>query len=120
LFPGKPLVEATTNLRSRWLQAPYGDQGLFLRRAFFEELGGFADMPIMEDYEIIRRLRGYGRIVTLRERVQTSGRRWRQRGWFNNTMTNHAIVAGYHLGVPLERLERWYRRNPNPWQTTGS
>ena len=117
-FPGKGVVEMTTNLRSRWLQAPYGDQGLFLQRAYFEELGGFADMPIMEDYEIIRRLRGYGRIVTLRERIQTSARRWQERGWLNNTGMNHCIIAGYHLGVPLARLERWYRRNPNPWQAT--
>ena len=52
-LPGKSLVEWGTNLRSRWLQMPYGDQGLFLRRSLFEQLGGFADMPIMEDYEFV-------------------------------------------------------------------
>jgi rSAM/selenodomain-associated transferase 2/rSAM/selenodomain-associated transferase 1 len=119
-FPGRGMVEFTTNLRSRWLQAPYGDQGLFLRRAYFEELGGYADMPIMEDYEIVRRLRGYGRIITLRDPAPTSGRRWQQLGWLQTTATNHLIVAAYHLGVSPERLEHWYCRNPNPWQSTAA
>ncbi len=47
--PGKCLIEWTTSIRSRWLQRPYGDQGLFLPKALFEEMGGFADLPIMED-----------------------------------------------------------------------
>lgn len=119
-FSGRGLVELTTNLRSRWLQAPYGDQGLFLRRACFEELGGYADMPIMEDFEIVRRLRRRGRIITLREKARTSGRRWQERGWLGTTLANHAIVTGYHLGVPLERLERWYRGQLPPGRTIAS
>src|SRR5262249_33747489 len=49
-FTGRWLVERGTNLRSRWFQNPYGDQALFLRSALFEELGGFAELPILEDY----------------------------------------------------------------------
>jgi GT2 family glycosyltransferase len=102
----------TTNLRSRYLHFPYGDQALFLRRAYFEELGGFPAMPIMEDYELVRRLRQYGRIITLRQRVRTSARRWMKKGVLKTTLINSAIVMGYHMGIPTERLARWYRGSP--------
>lgn len=118
-FPGKRIVEFATNLRSRGLRMPYGDQALFLRRAYFEELGGFADMPIMEDYELVRRLRRYGRIITLHKTAKTSGRRWQEQGWFKTTLTNQLIVVGYHLRVSPARLARWYRKPQNPWKTTG-
>ena len=79
-FAGKSFIEWTTGLRSRWLQRPYGDQGLFLARALFEEMGGFADLPIMEDYEFAARLRRRGRIVTVGEAALTSARRWKSTG----------------------------------------
>ena len=75
---GQWLIEWTANLRSRWRQSPYGDQALFLRRSLFEEIGGFADLPIMEDCEIVRRLRKRGRVVTTSAAAITSGRRWRR------------------------------------------
>ena len=108
-FTGSRWVEWTTNLRSRRQQLPYGDQGLFLRRAVFEELGGFARMPIMEDYEFVRRLRRRGRIVTTDSTVSTSARRWQRLGVLRVTAINQLMVAGYHLGVSLERLARLYR-----------
>jgi len=114
------IVERVVALRCRLSSLPYGDQAIFVRTKTFSEMGGFADMPIMEDYEIMRRLRGYGRIITLREKAQTSGRRWQERGWLSTTVINQLVVAGYHLGVPLERLERWYRQNPHPWETRDS
>jgi uncharacterized protein len=108
-FAGKWLVEATTQLRSRWFQEPYGDQGLFLRRSLFEELGGFADLPIMEDYEFVRRLRRRGRVLTADEPATTSGRRWQQLGIFRTTLTNRLVVSGYQLGVGPQRLAALYR-----------
>jgi uncharacterized protein len=108
-FRGRWLVEGMTNLRSRWLQTPYGDQGLFLRRALFEEMGGFAQLPIMEDYEFNRRLRLRGRVLTAMGTARTSGRRWRALGLVRTTMINQLIIAGYRLGLSPQRLARLYR-----------
>jgi GT2 family glycosyltransferase len=109
-FGGKSLLEWSTNFRSRRLQLPYGDQGLFIRRSLFEYLGGFADLPVMEDYEFIRRLRRIGRIVTLPISATTSGRRWRRLGVFRTTLVNTLMIAGYHAGVSPKRLARFYRQ----------
>ena len=108
-FPGKSFVEWTTYLRSRWLQRPYGDQGLFLPRALFEEMGGFADLPIMEDYEFAIRLRRRGRIITAGEAALTSGRRWQTLGVLRTTLHNQWMLAGYHLGVNPQKLATRYR-----------
>ena len=108
-FPGKCLIEWATDLRSRWLQRPYGDQGLFLARALFEEMGGFADLPIMEDYEFTTRLRRRGRIITVGEAAITSGRRWQKLGVLRTTLRNQWMLVGYHLGVPPQKLAKRYR-----------
>lgn len=111
-FPGRRFVEWTTNVRSRWFQNPYGDQTQFIRRALFEELGGFADLPIMEDYELNQRLRRLGRVATAQTTAITSGRRWKRLGVVRTTLTNTVMVAGFHLGVRPQRLARVYRRLP--------
>jgi len=108
-FRGKSLVEWGTGIRSRWFQRPYGDQGLFLSRALFEEMGGFADLPIMEDYEFTGRLRRRGRIVTVSEPALTSGRRWQMRGVLRTTFRNQWVLAAYHLGVAPQKLAKSYR-----------
>jgi hypothetical protein len=108
-FPGSKMVEWATNLRSRRLQMPYGDQGLFLRRSLFEELGGFADLPILEDYELVRRLRRFGRVNTVLQSVATSGRRWQRLGFVRTTLINAWVILGYHLGRPIEELAATYR-----------
>jgi rSAM/selenodomain-associated transferase 2/rSAM/selenodomain-associated transferase 1 len=110
-FTGRWLVEWTTNLRSRWFQNPYGDQTQFLRRALFEELGGFADLPIMEDYELNHRLRKLGRVVTAEAEAITSGRRWKRLGVVRTTLTNKMMITGFHLGVCPHKLARYYRRS---------
>ena len=111
-FFGRHLVEGATNLRSRWFQNPYGDQALFLRRAPFEELGGFADLPIMEDYELNQRLRKRGRIAASSAAAITSGRRWKKLGVVRTTLINKMIITGYHFGVCPHKLARFYRRLP--------
>jgi rSAM/selenodomain-associated transferase 2/rSAM/selenodomain-associated transferase 1 len=108
-FAGKDLLEWTTNLRAHWRQMPYGDQVLFLRRSLFEDIGGFHHLPIMEDYELVRRLRKQGRIVIAPLPATTSGRRWRQLGWLRTTLINRLVMAGYHCGVAPERLAALYR-----------
>jgi rSAM/selenodomain-associated transferase 2/rSAM/selenodomain-associated transferase 1 len=107
-FPGRSFLQWSANLRSRWLQMPYGDQALFLRRSLFEELGGFNDWPILEDYEFVRRLRSRGQVKTLAHSALTSGRRWQRLGFLRASWTNKRVMLGYRLGVPVEKLASLY------------
>jgi rSAM/selenodomain-associated transferase 2/rSAM/selenodomain-associated transferase 1 len=103
------LVEWGANIRSALFRRPYGDQGLFMERRVFDELGGFSPLPIMEDYELVRRLRRRGGVVTLDAAAVTSARRWQRLGALRTTVRNLAMIAGFHAGVPPERLARYYR-----------
>lgn len=102
-------VEMAVRWRSRCLSLPYGDQAIFLPRSLFENLGGFADLPIMEDFEFVRRLRQHGRIAIAPVPVLTSGRRWLKLGILRTTLLNQIAIAGYLCGVPPTTLARWYR-----------
>ncbi len=106
---GLRLVEHLANWRSRRLGLPYGDQGLFVRADLFREIGGFPELPIMEDYVMARRLKRHGRIVTLPLAVATSGRRWQSLGIWWTTLINQMMIIGYSLGVDPAVLARWYR-----------
>jgi hypothetical protein len=108
-FRGRRFLQRTTNRRARARQLPYGDQGLFMRREVFLELGGFPDQPIMEDYELVRRLRRRGRVALAPGPVVTSGRRWEQHGLLKTTLINQFMLGAYHLGVSPHRLARFYR-----------
>jgi hypothetical protein len=89
---------------------PYGDQAIFLTAETFRQVGGFVEMPIMEDFELIRRLQRRGRIEILAAPVITSSRRWLQRGVWQTTLINQAIVLGYSIGISPARLAKWYHR----------
>lgn len=104
------MVAWGANLRSRILGLPYGDQGLFLRASRFHRCGGFPDLPIMEDFVLMRRLRKTGAVVTVPDRILTSPRRWRRQGILRTTLVNQIIIMAYLLGVAPERLRRWYRK----------
>ena len=108
-IPGRRWIEWGTNRRARQRELPYGDQGLFLTRKQFDRAGGFPDLPLLEDYVLVRRLRRHGRIGLAPAAVVTSARRWRHRGFWRTLWLNQAILAGYHLGVSPDRLARWYR-----------
>ena len=107
---GIRFIEAMAYLRSRYLRLPYGDQALFMRKALFEEIGGFPEMPIMEDFILVRRLKRRGKIVIVPEPVKTSPRRWLHLGIFKTWLINQLIVLAYYLGISPDRLSRWYRR----------
>ena len=102
------LIEWGTNLRARWRHMPYGDQAVFVRATTFRQLGGFQELPIMEDFEFVQRLRRAGRIVIVPAEVSTSARRWRSLGPWRTTWTNQLIICGYLLGVSTERLATWH------------
>jgi rSAM/selenodomain-associated transferase 2 len=109
-------VERGVNWRSRWFQMPYGDQAIFLRADTFEKIGGFPDLPIMEDFELVRRLKPLGSIVIVSTSVVTSARRWLQRGVLKTTLINQLVILGYFLGVRSTRLAQLYRQK-NFWRS---
>jgi hypothetical protein len=98
------------NWRSRWLRRPYGDQALFVRRDLFREMGGYDELPIMEDYDLVRRVRRHGKIRLAPGVAITSARRWRRLGPWRTFFRNQAIVVAWHLGVSPERLAAYYHR----------
>jgi len=93
----------------RRLGTYYGDSTLWLRRADFDALGGFADLPIMEDLELVRRLERRGRTACLPGPALTSSRRWRALGWRRTALAWALIRWLWVAGVPAERLARLYR-----------
>jgi rSAM/selenodomain-associated transferase 2 len=107
---GIRLIEWGVNARSRLLQMPYGDQAIFLKRTVFEEIGGFPEMPIMEDFELIRRLKQHGKIAIAPAPVVTAGRRWQKLGVVRTTLINQCIILGYAWGISPDRLKTWYRK----------
>uniref|UniRef100_A0A7S0Y080 Uncharacterized protein n=2 Tax=Hemiselmis andersenii TaxID=464988 RepID=A0A7S0Y080_HEMAN len=100
-----------TNARARGLQMPYGDQALLITRERFERMGGFrGDFPMMEDYEMMRRLRRASlraslrtgedcRVRLLPTPVSCSPRRWQRKGMVLTTVLNHAFVIAYAWGM---------------------
>jgi hypothetical protein len=97
------------NVRSRFLQLPYGDQAFFLKSPDFSASGGFPDIPIMEDVLFMRTLRSKGRIVTLPRKVVTSARRHKRLGVFRTWLINQYVISGFLLGADPTALSRLYR-----------
>ncbi len=104
------LKDWTANLRTRIFRLPFGDQAYFIRASVFHLVQGFPDIPLMEDIEFIRKLRKLGKLVCIPSPVATSARRFLRKGGFLSTLRNKAIFIGYRIGVPPQRLVRWYYR----------
>jgi rSAM/selenodomain-associated transferase 2 len=103
------LVAFGANLRTLLFHSPFGDQAIFVRRGIWEQMHGYADIPIMEDVEFIRRLKKCGRLKILRLPVTTSPRRWHAEGLLKTTLRNYCIQLAYKAGVPPEWLKLFYR-----------
>jgi len=101
------LIDRMVNFRSSVRQMPYGDQAIFVRANALREAGGFPDLPVMEDYVLIRRLRRIGRIEIVPATVVTSARRWIEQGVLRTTLFNQVCIAAYWLGVSPARIARW-------------
>lgn len=86
----------------------YGDQGIFVRRATFENVGGFREWPIMEDVDFLARLRAAGRTAIVPLPVTTSARRFARHGVVRQQLRNTALMLLFHLGVSPARLAAWY------------
>jgi rSAM/selenodomain-associated transferase 2/rSAM/selenodomain-associated transferase 1 len=103
------LFNGVGSARQALFRVPYGDQAIFLRRSTFDDLGGYPDQPVMEDWELAQRLRRLGRTAVLPERALTSSRRWRHGGWIVPTASYLAMIAGYRLGMDPVTLDSWRR-----------
>jgi rSAM/selenodomain-associated transferase 2 len=104
-----PVIATLMNLRSRWTGIATGDQCLFMTRAAFAAVGGFAEQPLMEDIALSARLLKLSRPACLRARVLTSGRRWETRGVWRTVLLMWRLRWAYWRGVAPERLAEWYR-----------
>ncbi len=102
------LIAFFTWFRFRYFH--YGDQGVFVRRSVFWQLGGFKDIPLMEDVDFIQRLRQVGRVALIRRPVTTSARRFLQNGIVRQQLLNISLVICYLLGANPWTLAKWYQR----------
>ncbi len=102
------LIARLISLRSRWSGISTGDQALFVRHEVFAQLGGFTDIPIMEDVDFARRLKRAGRVAPLRTPVVTSYRRWDRHGALRTIVLMWALRLLYWLGVHPNRLKNLY------------
>lgn len=105
---GLRCIEGLANLRSQCFGMPYGDQAIFVRSDRFRECGGFGTLPIMEDFDLVRRLKRTGSIAIVPFAVRASGRRWNRLGILRTTLINQRVIAGYLLGESPESLLRHY------------
>ena len=102
-------IERLVKMRSHLLSLPYGDQAIFLTKQVFMETGGFSDLPIMEDFELIQKLKRRGKIAIAPAKVTTSGRRWQKLGVGKTTLINQLMIMGYYLGISPTKLSNFYR-----------
>ncbi len=102
------LIEKGVNARSRFLQMPYGDQGIFLKKETFENIGGFPLLPIMEDFQLVLTLKKQGSVRLAAGPVLTSARRWEKLGVIKTTLINQRVIIGYFLGISPKQLKQWY------------
>ena len=95
-----------TRFRFRFFH--YGDQGIFVRRAIFEELGGFKQIPVMEDIDFLQRLSRRGCVTLIKKPVTSSARRFLRHGIIRQQLLDILLVVLYLLGVSPEKLSKWY------------
>jgi len=100
-------VERLVAWRCRTLGLPYGDQGLLMARAFYQRLGGFAVLPLMEDVDLVRRI-GRENLVALDADVVASARRYERDGWLLRPLRNLSCLALYSAGIPVSVVRRLY------------
>jgi hypothetical protein len=106
-------ISVRASFRSRWNRIPYGDQAIFIRKKYFDGIGGYKEIPLMEDVDLMRRIKkDEKKIFILRDKVITSARRWESDGVFFTTMRNQVLVRLFYLGISPNRLAKYYWRRP--------
>jgi rSAM/selenodomain-associated transferase 2 len=106
------LIEQIVRVRTRITRIPYGDQAIFIRRDFFEKIKGYREIPLMEDVDLMKRMKKSGvRICIIPRKVKTSPRRWEKEGILYCTLRNRVLISLYHLGVDPEKLVKFYYKD---------
>lgn len=104
------ITEAYVRLRTRLTKVPFGDQAIFVRKDFFNTIGGYLSIPLMEDVDLMRRIKSHGgRIAIVPRQVSTSARRWEKEGVLFCTIRNLGLQLLFRFGVRPEQLARWYK-----------
>ncbi len=104
------IIERAASLRSQITRIPFGDQGIFIRKDYFMQVGGYREIPVMEDVEIMGRIKKRGdRIYIIPRRVSTASRRWKQEGIVRCTLRNWMLQILYFLGTSPYKLSRFYK-----------
>lgn len=99
----------TSSIRARLSRIPYGDQAIFIGKAYFHKIGGYPPIPLMEDVELMKRIKGKGdKITIIKERIFSSARRWQEEGILYSWLRNHRLRILYSLGVPAAKLVKSY------------
>jgi rSAM/selenodomain-associated transferase 2 len=104
------VIGTLSSLRSRLNRIPFGDQAIFIRREYFNQIGGYKEIPLMEDVELMRSIKKSGdKISIFYDRVMTSPRRWEKEGVIYCTLRNWTLQALYFLGISPDKLARFYK-----------
>lgn len=103
------VIEFMINIRSRVTGIATGDQGIFVNRKTFESVGGYSDLPLMEDIDLSKKLKKISKPICLKEKLTTSSRRWEKNGIFSTVLLMWRLRLLYWIGVSADRLSRQYR-----------
>ncbi len=111
------VIETLANIRCRLTRIPYGDQAVFFKKKTFMHLGGYAGIPVMEDIEIMQRVKQKKlKTALLKKNVKTSARRWQKEGIFYALVRNNLLACFFYAGTSPRALERFYNLH-NPHST---
>ena len=104
-------IAVVASLRSRITRVPFGDQAIFIRRDYFEAIGGYREIPLMEDVDLMKRIRKSGhKIYIFKNRVKTSPRNWEKNGVVYSIIRNWFIQILFTLNISPHRLVKYYYR----------
>ena len=103
-------IGTLSSLRSRLSRIPFGDQAIFIRKEYFDRMGGYKEIPLMEDVELMTRIKKSGRKIRIfYDRVRTSPRRWEKEGVIYCTVRDWTLRILYLFGVSPDRLVKYYK-----------
>jgi len=102
------LIEGFGNVRAQVTKVFYGDQGIFVKKDVFERLGGFPEVPVMEDILFTKKLRRAGKLVVLKDKIYVSSRRWETQGIIKTALLYSYLNMLFHFGVGLDKIKRIY------------
>ncbi len=104
------LIEAGANFRSFATSIMYGDQGIFMKRSVFDQVGGYAEIPLMEDIDISKKLKRTEKLALLSPPIKSSPRRWQEEGALHTTLRDWAIAFSYTIfNISPARLLKYYK-----------